>query len=280
MLVIASAVAALGVVSAGAGRRSLRAAAGSAHAAGAVTKLTVKQTGSMAGSISYELTCGPAGGTLPQPARACRALGSHPILLTPVAAGSAHSCPFGQSSFLITGTYAGRAVDVGLAACTYGQGPVASRWYALVPSDVARLTVAPGRGIGVWRLGERESRIRAALGAGHPAGPPCADCQRRYTTGTGEVAEVGNHFFKVAIAMSYRAGRVSRIDMNDPGTFIDGMRLTAGASALRHHLRSWRRVACPGGETRLEHGAGPATIIVFAPFVTRLIVQRQPPSCG
>jgi hypothetical protein len=272
LLLVALAGATLAVATAGAGRPA-------ASGAAAQTSLVINQTGSVAGPISYELTCDPAGGTLPGPSHACAALSTDQSLLAPVPAGLAFPCPFGQSSFQITGRRDGRSVDVGFAACTQGQGPIASRWHALVPSAAARLTVAPGRGVGLWRLGTRESRIRAALGAGHPAGAPCANCRRTYTTGA-QVAEVDNQLFRVAIAITYRARRAIRIETNDPATVIAGTRLDAGASALRRRLRSWRRVDCPSGTTQLERGTGPSTIVELGAFVTRLVVQRQPPACG
>jgi hypothetical protein len=261
-----------GAATAGAGRPP-------AAASAPQTALAVTQTGSVAGPVRYTLRCGPTGGTLPRAARACRALRTDPALLTPVPAGLAFPCPVGQSSFAIAGRYAGRRVNVGFAACTQGQGPVAAHWQKLAPSDTARLTVKPDRAIGLWSLGERESRIRSALGAGHPAGPPCPNCVRTYTTGA-EVSEVGNHLFRVATTVTYRGGRAIRIETDNPATVIAGARLDAGHTELERRLSTWHQLACPGGITQLEHGAGPSSFVRFEPFVTRLVVQRDAPSCG
>jgi hypothetical protein len=241
--------------------------------------LSIRETGGVAGSIRYSLTCDPAGGTLPHPARACRALATSPELLAPVAPGTPFPCPFGQPSFAIAGRYAGRAVDVAYVACTSGQGPVAARWRTLVPSDDARLTVRPGRAIGLWHLGDRESRIRSALGPGHPAGSPCSTCRRTYSLDVGQVSETGNHFFTISLKVAYRAHRVIGLEANAPWTIVAGLRLQAGEQALAQRLTSWTRTVCPSGSTQLQHGRGPSTIVVFAPYVTRVVVQSAPPRC-
>jgi hypothetical protein len=270
-------------LSAAAGVVGFAAGAGGTPRAGSApsppTSLSIRETGGLAGSIRYSLTCEPAGGTLPHPTRACRALATHPELLTPVPPGTPFPCPFGQPSFAISGRYAGRAVDVAYAACTSGQGPVASRWRTLVPSDDARLTVRPGRAIGLWHLGDRESRIRAELGTGHPAGPPCSTCRRTYSLGAGQVAEIGNHFFMITLKVAYRAHRVTGLEANAPWTIVGGLRLQAGERSLERRLASWTRTVCPSGEVQLERGHGPATIVAFERYVTRVVVQSAPPRC-
>jgi hypothetical protein len=270
-------------ISAAAGVVGFAGGAGASARAGsdasAATSLAIHEAGGLAGSIRYSLTCDPAGGTLPHPGRVCRALASHPELLTPVAPGNPFPCPFGQPSFAISGRHAGRAVDVAYTACTSGQGPIASRWRALVPSDDARLTVKPGRAIGLWHLGARESLIRAELGAGHPAGPPCSTCRRTYSLGAGRVATTDNHFFTITLKVAYRSHRVAALEANAPWTIVGGLRLQAGERALERRLASWTRTVCPSGDVQLQRGHGSSTIVEFARYVTRVVVQRGAPRC-
>jgi len=61
----------------------------------------------------WTLSCRPAGGTLPRPARACRRLASLDRPFAPVPAGIACSQIFsGPQVALVTGTYAGQRIWV------------------------------------------------------------------------------------------------------------------------------------------------------------------------
>jgi hypothetical protein len=184
----------------------------------------IAETDAFAGSITYDLTCGPAGGTLPRARRACRALRREPALLRRRAEGQPFPCPSGLPSFHVTGVYAGRRIDARFIACTSGQGPIAQRWGELVPSDLARLRVAPGRGIGLVRLGEPEARVR------------------RLRTGFG---------------FAFRGGRVVSITSGFPATTIEGVQIASGLRVLRRRLHGWR--SC--GPRALFRGSGPSTVV-------------------
>jgi hypothetical protein len=248
----------------------LAAAAGVATALAAPhAQLRIAETGSFAGPATYHLVCGPAGGTLPRRARACRALRRHPELLLPRAAGQPFPCPFGLPNFHVSGRYAGGRVDATFGACLSGQAQLARRWAALVPSAAARLRVAPGRGIGLLRLGERERRVRGLLGAGratrrgvfYPSG---------MSIGYGAVVTIA-----VGFTVAYRTGHAIAIASNNPATTIAGRQLSDGFGALRRRLHGWRRC----GPRALARGAGPSTTVTFARS-RRSVTVRSGPAAG
>jgi hypothetical protein len=61
----------------------------------------------------YELRCAPAGGTVPDPARACAGLAARPGLLRT----GGHCFMPDVGSNLVSGTYGGRAVRIRLGNC-------------------------------------------------------------------------------------------------------------------------------------------------------------------
>jgi hypothetical protein len=225
-------------------------------------RLRIAETGSFAGPATYELKCGPAGGTLPRPARACRTLHAHPELLLPRAAGRPFPCPFGLSNFRISGRYAGGRVEASFAACFSGQAAVARRWARLVPSGAARLRVAPERGIGLLRLGAPERRVRGLLGRGRATAGGVF-----YPSGM----SVGRAMTEVGFTVAYRDARAIAITSNNPATTIAGLPLAAGLRALRHRLHGWR----PCGPRALAHGAGPSTVVT----AHQATVASGPPDC-
>ena len=87
-------------------------------------------------SRTWTLRCAPAGGTLPNPARACRALLADRALLRPVPDGTACTQIYGGPQVaLVRGRVGGRRVRV-----TYSRsnGCEIARWNALSPLFTAR----------------------------------------------------------------------------------------------------------------------------------------------
>lgn len=83
------------------------------------------------GPIRYRLRCGPSGGTVPDPARACAAIAADPALLYSFP-GPEHSCPAGGPAVTLTGTWNGKPLRSSFSVCTGGQEQQAGRWAALL----------------------------------------------------------------------------------------------------------------------------------------------------
>jgi len=145
----------------------------------------VVELGTMLGSSGYELRCGPAGGTVPHPARICAAITRDPALLYSFP-GPGHSCPPGAPAVSIAGSWNGKPLHSMFSVCTGGQKRQAGVWAGLLPSTTALGTVHIGQGIGLVSLGEREA---AAIGL--LRGPMCQTMPRRRSCGAGRSAARG-----------------------------------------------------------------------------------------
>ena len=85
----------------------------------------------------YTLTCGPSGGTLPEPEAACAALDAGTVDFTPVAPDSACTMIYGGPAVAeVTGTVLGKPVD---AEFSRQDGCHIDKWdsaTALLPADL------------------------------------------------------------------------------------------------------------------------------------------------
>jgi hypothetical protein len=114
----------------------------------------VVELGTMLGSFGYELRCGPAGGTVPHPARICATIVRRPALLYSFP-GPDHSCPAFAPAVSIAGSWNGKALHSTFSVCTGGQEQQAGTWAGLLPSTTTLGTVYVDRGIGLVSLGQR-----------------------------------------------------------------------------------------------------------------------------
>ena len=97
-----------------------------AAAAAATVLSIVVSPGNGGTSRHWTLTCGPPGGTLPRPARACTGLARLRAPFAPVPKGTACSQIFGgPQTARVTGTYRGRHVR---AAFNRQNGCEIARW--------------------------------------------------------------------------------------------------------------------------------------------------------
>jgi len=268
---------------AAAGEKSMRqpAAAAAGETSKATLAIAIAEGDVVAGPVSYTLTCAPAGGSLPHPARACAAIARHPSMLVPQPQGLLEPCAFGADvTFAVTGRSAGAGVDSMLQACASGQSAVVALWEGVVPSGAARLTTHVDRGVGLFALGETRAEVRLALGRGRTAHGRCSSsiCTRVYPTGL-ETALTDNHTFTVSLIVGYRRGRIAWITTDNPQATIDGVEIDAGYRALRRRLADWRATACPGGVRLLGHGARPSTEIEFKPYYALVTVQDTALAC-
>jgi len=91
--------------------------------------ITVWPKGKSGPSTTWTLRCGPVGGTLPSPGRACRALARHPEALRPVPKDIACTQQWdGPQVALVRGTYRGHHVRAWLNRTN---GCEIDRWNAL-----------------------------------------------------------------------------------------------------------------------------------------------------
>jgi hypothetical protein len=276
----AAAIAAAVAGAAAAPAASPAATAASPAAPAPTLSLTIDQVGgTAAGTIDYTLTCGPAGGSIPNPPHACAVVAANPSMLVAQPIGLLEPCAYpGPPSFQITGHNAGAPVDLSYEGCSTGQGPTAALWAGLVPTDAQRLAVHPGHGLGIFPLGTPEASIRLALGAGRPATAPCANCTRVYPTGE-TISLQGSHTFAVETTVTYRRSLAVAFTSTNPMTTVAGHLIQESYGSLAHALAGWRALSCPRGVRVLARGKGPSTELAFLPFYTTVTVQKAAPGC-
>jgi hypothetical protein len=221
--------------------------------------------------LYYRLRCGPAGGTLPDPARACAAIRSDPALLYSVP-GRDHSCPHGAASVSLRGTWGKRAVRSSFSMCIGGQEEEAARWSALLPSDSALSRVRVDGGIGLVQLGEPVRQVVELL-RGPTAPVPCPSCARRFRAGFAH--NYGGGFWTV----TFSRGVVSRVVADFP-VIVVGVQVTNGYDRLQT-LSGWAHRSCAGVLEFAHRSARGSTVIVYGRrrVYKRVIVSRAPVSC-
>jgi hypothetical protein len=224
--------------------------------------------------LGYRLRCDPAGGTLPNPARACAAIKADPALLYSVP-GLDHSCPAGGPSVSLRGIWRGRPVRSSFSICTGGQEDEAGRWAALLPSGPALSRVRVDRGIGPVRLGEREQEVVELLRGPRAAPATCRSCSRRFQAGFS--ADYGGGLWTV----TFSRGVVSRVAVDFPVT-VDGEQVRRGYGRLQRILRDWTHRSCTGALEFVHGSARGSTAIVYGSrlrLYKRVVVSRTPVPC-
>jgi hypothetical protein len=224
--------------------------------------------------LGYQLRCDPAGGTLPDPARACAAIRADPALLYSVP-GPDHSCPPGGPSVLVRGTWGGRTVRSSFSICTGGQEEEASRWSEVLPSGRALSKVQVDRGIGPVRVGEPERQVVELLRGPHRAPASCRSCLRKFQAGF--AGDYGGGLWTV----TFSGGVVSQVAVDFPVT-VDGAQVRRGYKRLQRKLRDWTQRSCTGVLEFAHDSPRGSTVIVYGSrlrFYKRVVVSRAPLPC-
>jgi hypothetical protein len=225
--------------------------------------------------LGYRLRCDPAGGTLPDPARACAAISADPALLHSVP-GPDHSCPPGGPSVSLSGTWGARVVHSSFSICTGGQEEDADRWSTLLPSGQALSKVRVDRGIGPVRVGERERQVVELLRGPHPAPAPCRSCLRKFQAGF--AGDYGGGFWTVTFSRAV----VRQVAVDFPVT-IDGAQVRRGYNRLQRTLRGWTHRSCAGVLEFAHRSARGSTVVIYGSrlrFYKRVVVSRARVACA
>ena len=230
--------------------------------------IRVVELGTMLGSFGYELRCGPADGTVPQPARICAAIARRPALLYSFP-GPGHSCPPGAPTVSISGIWNGKPLRSTFSVCTGGQEQQAAEWAALLPSTTALGTVHVDRGIGLVSLGEREAAVLDLLSGQRPAPRPCSRCTRSFGAGLA-IGYGGGPAQWAGWTVSFAASRVTRIQSNLPLT-IAGAAVSSGL-ALRRTLPGWRLQTCGTSRALVHSSPSGRTLIVYRGAAFRRVI--------
>jgi hypothetical protein len=215
--------------------------------------IRVVELGTMAGSFGYELRCGPAGGTVPDPERICAAILRDPALLYSFP-GPGHSCPAGAATVSIAGRWNGKRLHSRFSVCTGGQEQQAGVWAGLLPGTTALRTVHTDRGIGLVSLDEREAAAVDLLRGPQRAPGPCQRCTRSFGAGY-SFNDGGGPAQQGGWMVSFARSRVTRIESNVQLT-VAGVIVYRGLASLRRSLPGWRIQAC--GATRALVHTSPA----------------------
>jgi len=244
---------------------------------GGAGDVRVIELGTMLGSFGFELRCGPAGGTVPHPARICAAIVHHPALLYSFP-GPGHSCPAGAPTVSIVGRWNGKALHSTFSVCTGRQEQQADAWAGLLPSTTALGTVHLDRGIGLVSLGERQAAVVDLLRGPLRAPGPCQRCTRSF--GAGFSVGYGDGPTQPAgWTVSFTGSRVTRIDSNVALT-VAGAAATSGLASLHRRLPSWRIQTC--GATRALVHSSPAgrTLVIYRGAALQRVVITTARSGG
>ena len=237
----------------------------------------VVELGTMLGSFGYQLRCGPAGGTVPDPARICAAIRRDPALLYSFP-GPGHSCPAGAATVSIAGRWKGKPLHSRFSVCTGGQERQAGVWAGLLPSITALGTVHIDRGIGLVSLGEREAAAVGLLRGLQRAPGPCQRCTRSFGAGY-SVSGGGGPAQQAGWTVSFARSRVTRIESNVPLT-VAGVIVYRGLASLRRSLPGWR-TRTRGATRALVHSspAGRTLVVYRGGAFQRVIVTTARSGC-
>jgi hypothetical protein len=244
---------------------------------GGAGNVRVIELGTMLGSFGYELRCGPAGGTVPDPARICAAIMRDPALLYSFP-GPDHSCPAGAPTVSITGSWNGKPLHSRFSVCTGGQERQAGAWAGLLPSTTALGMVRIDRGIGLVSLGEREAAAVGLLRGPRRAPGPCRRCTRSF--GAGYSFSYGDGPAQQAgWTVSFARSRVTRIESNVQLT-VAGANASSGLASLRRRLPGWRVRTCGATRALVRSSPSGRTLVIYrgAAF-QRVIVTTARSGC-
>lgn len=238
----------------------------------------VVDVGTMQGSFGFELSCDPAGGTVPHPARICAAIRADPALLYSFP-GPDHSCIAQSPMVSIDGSWNHRRLRSTFSECTGGQEQQAAEWAALLPSPSAESTVRVDRGIGLVSLGESEQAVVDLLRGSKKLAAPCDRCTRTFSAGF-SVGYGAGPAQPAGWTITFFHRQVTAIESNVPNLTVDGAYATRGFTSLRSKLRGWSVKTCPPTRELIQESGARTTIIVYGSSFERLLVTAGPPSCS
>jgi hypothetical protein len=228
----------------------------------------------MAGQFGFQLSCDPAGGTVPDPARICAAIRANPALLYSFP-GPDHSCPAGVPGISLAGTWGRKPLHSSFSVCTGGQEQLAGDWASLLPSEKTENAIHIDRGIGLVRIGETDQAVIALLHGTAAAPASCTACTLTfgagYDNGAGQPAG-----WTITIA----GDRVVQIENNTTGLQVGRAFVVRGFNGLHRSLRRWSARTC-GSDRELVHtSSADSTIIVYGVSFKRVIVTTGKPRCS
>jgi len=226
--------------------------------------------------VGFSLRCDPAGGTVPHPAHICAAIRRDPALLYSFP-GPDHSCPFGEPTISVTGTWQHRRLHSTFSVCTGGQEQSAGEWSALLPSEAEQSTVDVDRGIGLIRLGDPEGPVLDLLRGLRPAPAWCGSCTRTFRAGY-SVGYGSGPVVPAQWRVHFLAGRVGAVAGN-VGLSVDGRYAASWFRALSRELHGWRTVRCGAVRELVHTSDAGSTAIVWTRFFERLVVSAAPLGC-
>ena len=244
---------------------------GNGHGVG---RVRVVELDTMLGSFGYELRCGPAGGTVPDPTRICAAIARQPALLYSFP-GPDHSCPAGGATVSIAGDWNGKPLHSTFSVCTGGQEQQAAAWADLLPDATVLGAVHIDQGIGLVRLGEREVAVVDLLRGPRRAPGPCLRCTLSF--GAGFSVGYGSGPTKQAgWTVRFAGSRVTRIESNLQLT-IDGANASSGLASLHRRLPGWHIQACGASRALVHSSPGGRTLVIYrgATFQAVLITTAR-----
>jgi hypothetical protein len=229
------------------------------------------------GEFGYELRCQPAGGTLPDPARICRAIRHDPSLLYSYP-GPPHSCPAGTGFVSLIGTWQHKPLKSSFSECSSGLERQDIRWLALLPNLSEVHNVRVDHGIGPITLGEPEAEVIDFLRGSRSAPPPCPSCTRTFPAGG--IVQYGppDPFEQLAWKVSFENSRLVEI-WSDIELFLEGMPINTSFSNLRDHLYGWTTATCGQTQELIHSSATATTAIVYQTAYRYVTVTSRPPQC-
>jgi hypothetical protein len=232
-------------------------------------RVRVVELSTMLGSFGYELRCGPAGGTVPDPARICAAIMRQPALLYSFP-GPDHSCPAGGATVSIAGTWDGKPLHSRFSVCTGGQEQQAATWAGLLPSATALGAVQVDRGIGLVSLGEREAAVIDLLRGSGRTPSPCQQCTLNFGIGS-SVSYGGGPAQQAGWTVRFARARVTRIESNLQLT-VEGANASGGLASLRRRLPGWRIQTCGATRALVHTSPGARTLVIYRGAVFQRVV--------
>jgi hypothetical protein len=240
-------------------------------------KVRIVESGGELGPLGFELSCDPAGGTLPDPARVCAAIRADPTLLYSFP-GPDHPCPALSPDVSLHGVWDHKPLRSSFSECTGGQEADAIKWGSLLPSQRAVASVHVDRAIGLVRLGEGEAQVLDLLRGTQAAPAPCRACTRTFPA-DGSVGYGQGPLQTLAWIVTFAGSRVSAIDSDGPLT-VDGLGSTESLAMLGSALHGWSARTCGATEELVHRSAAGATILRDSNGYRNVVVARRLPACA
>ena len=247
---------------------------GNGHGPGAAR---VVEVGTMQGSFGFELTCDPAGGTVPHAARICAAILANPALLYSLP-GPDHSCVAGSPTVSLVGTWNRIRLNSTFSECTSGQEQQAADWAAMLPSQKTEGAVHADRGIGLLRLGENERIVVDLLRGARAAPTPCESCFRTFGAGF-SIGYGPGRARPAGWTVRFAHRHVVEIESNVPGLTINGDSAARGFTTLRRNLQGWSARICAHTHELVHSSTAGTTIVSYDSNFERVVVTAAPARC-